>query len=141
HMAEKITLQDPAHQRRIFLSRLITGGSVGFLLIVALLARLVWLQVFQHEYYSTKSDSFRIHVQPVVPTRGLIYDRNGVLLAENRPSFNLTVVKEHAGDLDGTLELLKSLVGVTDDDIAKFHARMRQRYVPFSSVPLRLNLD
>lgn len=140
-MAERITLQDPAQERRIYLSRLIIGGGIALLLILLLIARLIWLQVFNHEYYTSKSDGYRIHVQPVVPTRGLIFDRNGVLLAENRPSFSLMLVREHAGDIGATLDVLKGLIDLSEDDIEKFHARLNQRRVPFSAVPVRINLS
>src|SRR5690606_13224032 len=138
-MAEKLTLQDPAHERRIFLSRLTIGGVLALLLLSLLIARLVWLQVFQHEYYAAKSDDFRIHIQPVVPNRGLIYDRNGVLLAETRPSFSLILVQEHAGDIGATLELRRGLTKLDDDDVAKFRTRLGQRWVPYSPLPVRMN--
>lgn len=140
-MAEKITLQDHQLERQIVLSRLVIGGVIAFLLTLALIARLFYLQVNQHEYYSTKSDSYRIHVQSVVPTRGLIYDRNGILLAENVPSFTLSMVKEHAGDVDRAVDIIASLIILSDDDIEKFRTRLRNRSVPFSSVPVRYNLS
>ncbi len=140
-MADKITLKDPAHERRLFLNRLIIGGVMSCLLIACLVARLFFLQVDQHEYYASKSDNYRIHIQPVVPNRGLIYDRNGVLLAENVPSYNLVLVREAAGDVNLVLERLRELVELTDDDIEKFHTRLKRRSVPFSSVAVRLNLS
>jgi penicillin-binding protein 2 len=139
-MAEKITLQDHQLERQIVLSRIIVGGILSFLLILTLFARLFYLQVNQHEYYSTKSDSYRIHVQPVVPTRGLIYDRNGILLAENIPSFTLSLVREHAGDIDQTIKVISSLITLSDDDIEKFSTRLKNRSVPFAAVPVRYNL-
>ena len=140
-MVRKVTLQDHQLERQIVLSRLIIGGILAFLLILTLFARLFYLQVNQHEYYSTKSDSYRIHVQPVVPTRGLIYDRNGFLLAENIPSFTLLLVKEHAGEIDQTIEIVSSLITLTEDDIEKLRVRLKNRSVPFSAVPVRYSLD
>lgn len=140
-MAEKITIQDHQLERRIVLSRLFVGGTIAFLLILVLLARLFFLQVTQHEYYSTKSDSNRIRIQPIVPTRGLIYDRNGVLLAENIPSFTLTMVRENAGDIDKAIETISSLIAMTEDDVEKFRARLKNRGVPYASVPVRYNLS
>ena len=136
-MTEKITLQDHPLERQIVLSRIIIGGVFVFLLLLALFARLFYLQVNQHDYYSTKSDSYRIHVQSVVPTRGLIYDRNGILLAENIPSFTLSMVREHSGDIDGMVEIVSSLITLSDEDIEKFRSRLKNRSVPFSSVPVR----
>lgn len=144
-MVEKVTLQDRQFERQIVLSRLIIGGIISFLLILVLFARIYYLQVNQHEYYSTKSDSYRIHVQSVVPTRGLIYDRNGVLIAENVPSFTLSLVKENAGDsaeeIDQIVGIIGSLITLTEEDIDNFHSRLKNRSVPFASVPVRYNLS
>lgn len=139
-MTDRYTFKDHTLERQIFLSRLLVGGGVAVFLLVLLIARLVFLQVYQHEYYSTKSDSYRIHIQSVVPNRGLIYDRNGVILAENKPSYTLTVVKESVGDMDATLELIGSLIALTPEDEEKFRKGLKRRPVPFSSVPLRFNL-
>lgn len=140
-MTEKITIQDHHIERQIVVSRLIVGGIIAFLLLLILFARLFYLQVTQHEYYTTKSDSYRIHVQPVVPTRGLIYDRNGVLLAENMPSFTLSLVREHAGDIDRSIEIVRELIAFTDEDEEKFRSRLKNRGIPYAAVPLRFNLS
>ena len=140
-MTDRYTFKDHTLERQIFLSRLLIAALTAVILLFLLVARLVYLQVNQHEYYSTKSDEYRIHTQAVVPNRGLIYDRNGVLLAENRPSYTLTLVKENAGDIAANLELIESLISFTPDDAEKFHARLKRRNVPFSSVPLRFNLS
>jgi len=140
-MTEKITIQDHQLERQIVLSRIIVGGVIAFLLILALIARLFFLQVNQHDYYSTKSDNYRIHVQPIVPTRGLIYDRNGTLLAENVPSFTLTLVREHAGDVDKVVDVIESLISLTEEDREKLRGRLRSRSIPYSSVPVRFNLS
>ena len=140
-MTEKITIQDHQLERQIVLSRIIVGGVIAFLLILALIARLFFLQVNQHDYYSTKSDNYRIHVQPIVPTRGLIYDRNGTLLAENVPSFTLTLIREHAGDVDKVVDVIESLISLTEEDREKLRSRLRSRSIPYSSVPVRFNLS
>jgi penicillin-binding protein 2 len=139
-MTERHILKDHNQERRIFLTRLFIGAGVAVLLMGVLITRMVYLQVEQHDYYSTKSDSYRIHTLPVAPNRGLIYDRNGVLLADNRPSYNLTVVKESARDLQSSLDLLATLIELGDDDREALQTRLKRRAVPFSSVPVRLNL-
>ena len=139
-MTDRYTFKDHSRERHLFLSRLVVGGSAALILLVILLARLVYLQVYEHEYYSTKSDNYRIHIQPVVPTRGLIYDRNGVLLAENKPSYTLTLVKENAQNIATSLDLIKTLVNFTPEDEEKFTNRLKRRSVPYSAVPLRFNL-
>ena len=64
------------------------------LLICVLIARLYYLQIIQYDYHSTLSENNRVHVQPIPPNRGLIFDRNGVIIADNRPSFSLTITRE-----------------------------------------------
>jgi penicillin-binding protein 2 len=139
-MTDRYTFKDLQQERRLFLSRLVVGASVVTLLIACLVARLIYLQIVEHEYYSTKSDEYRIHIQPVVPNRGLIYDRNGVVLAENKPSYTLMLVKEEAGDIDASMDVLRSLIAFTPDEEEGFRNRLKRRAVPFSEVPVRFNL-
>ncbi len=140
-MIDDITLKDHNQERRIFLSRLLIGGLIAILLICVLIARLFYLQVLQHEYYSTASDKNRIYSQVIPPTRGRIYDRNGVLLADNKPSYNLTMIKENVPDLDDSFRVLQSLIDLPDEAIESFQQRLRRRGVPYSSVPVSYDLD
>lgn len=140
-MIDDITLKDHNQERRIFLSRLLVGSIIASLLVVLLVSRLVYLQIYQHEYYSTVSDKNRIYSQAIAPTRGLIYDRNGVLLADNKPSFNLTMVKENVPDLNASLILIQNLIDLPDEEIEKFRQRLSRRGVPFSSVPVTYALN
>ena len=140
-MAQRFRLDEHKKESRIFNGRLIFSVSVVFLLVVILVSWLVNLQFVQHEYYSARSDGNRLHSQYIPPTRGLIYDRQGRLLAENRPIFNLTVVRELAEDFDQSLQLLRDEIGLTDEDIQQYQVRQDRRAVPRSSVPLKIKLD
>lgn len=140
-MSDRYTFKDHAFERHLFLSRLLVGGTLALLLILVLVGRLAYLQIHQHEYYSSKSDDYRIHVQPVAPVRGRIYDRNGVLLADNKPSYTLTLVKENAGDIAASVKVLRELIGFTAEEEEKLHVQLSRRSVPFSSVPLRIDLS
>ena len=140
-MAQRFRLDEHKKESRIFNGRLIFSVSVVFLLVVILVSWLVNLQFVQHEYYSARSDGNRLHSQYIPPTRGLIYDRQGRLLAENRPIFNLTVVRELAEDFDRSLQLLRDEIGLTDEDIQQYEVRQGRRAVPRSSVPLKIKLD
>ena len=140
-MAGQWQLKDHAAEQRLFNRRLITAAILIFLLFAALVAQLFNLQVTQHEYFSARSDGNRLHSQYVPPARGLIFDRQGELLADNQPIFNLTVVREQVDDLDATLEYLGTLIRLTDDDVEQFNARLQRNRVPFSSVPLRYVLS
>jgi penicillin-binding protein 2 len=139
-MSERHKIRDHGLERRIFLTRLKLGGFFIILLMGIIVLRLMYLQVSQHDYYSTKSDSYRISVQPVPPTRGRIYDRNGLLLADNRPNYTLTVVRENARDFDKSLKLLSELVVLSEEDVDELKGVMRQNRVPFSAIPVRYGL-
>ncbi len=132
-------LKDNSLESRIFASRLLLALFVVVSLLATLLARYYYLQVSQYEIYTTQSDRNRVHVQPVPPKRGLIYDRNGLLLAENQPSYNLTLVKERVVDMDATLLLLQELLGIQAADIEKFKKRL-PRHRPFKAAPLKFKL-
>ena len=140
-MFGKWQLRDHDAEKRIFNRRLLIAGLIIFLLFCALILKLVNLQVTQFEYFSARSDGNRLHSQYVPPARGLIFDRNGELLADNQPIFNLTVVHEQVEDLNETLEFLRGLIRLTDDDVEQFRARLERSRVPFASVPLRYVLS
>ncbi|MDB4002754.1 penicillin-binding protein 2 [Oceanospirillaceae bacterium] len=115
------------------------------LVFVGLISRLIYLQVIQHEHYVTQSDNNRQQLQALAPTRGLIYDTNGVLLAGNRASHSLTLVPErlikgHKG-IDSMLTELAEVVTIDQDDIKRFKRRLNQPRRPFSPVTLRFQLN
>ena len=138
-MAPSVTLKDPYLESRIYGVRTIFIVVLVAILVGILLARYFSLQITQYEEYRTESDRNRVQLQSLPPKRGLIFDRNGVLLAENRPSFVLSLVLERVPDLDQTLELLGELVGVSESDLEKFDVRKRRRR-PYEAVPLHFRL-
>lgn len=107
---------------------------------LGLAARLVKLQVIDHETYSTRSNDNRVKVLPVAPSRGLIYDRNGVLLADNQPAFRMQVVPEQVEDMDRMLADLQQVVALSEDDLRRFRQLVRARRA-FHSLPLKFRLD
>lgn len=139
-MARRITLKDNLQESRLFLRRTLAAILVAFLLLMVLLGRLAYLQIVSHEHFRTLSEDNRVRIEPVPPTRGLIFDRNGVLLAENLPSYRLDIVPEQVDDLDATLDRLGELIEIRTQDIERFH-RLRQRMHRFEGVPLRLHLN
>lgn len=140
-MAGKWQLKDHEAEKKLFNHRLVVAGVFIVVLFAALILQLVNLQIYQHEYFTARSDGNRMHSQYVPPARGLIFDRSGNLLAENQPIFTLTVVPEQVESFDETLEILNRLIRLTDDDIEQFNSRLQRNRVPFSSVPLRYILD
>lgn len=139
-MVSHSTLKDHFRETRLFTSRAIFALLVAIALLVLLLARLFDLQVLQHNKYAMMSEKNRVHIRAVPPTRGLIYDRNGALLAENLPSFQLEITQERVEDMDKTIAELRKLIDISDDNIADFKERLKhtQRHKP---VALRTQLS
>ena len=135
------TLKIPEQELRIFRVRALLAVLVVVVLTSLLVSRLGYLQIVQHDLYSTRSEKNRVRVEPLPPNRGLIYDRNGVLLAENRPTYNLTLVRERVDDLDETLSLLVDLLELPEEEIEAFQVRSRQRQRPFQPALLMSDLS
>ncbi|WP_439107596.1 penicillin-binding protein 2 [Congregibacter sp.] len=139
-MASRVVLKDTQREQRIFGARSLVALGFVMALLGVLLARYYSLQISEFEAYSTASERNRVQLQPLPPKRGLIYDRNGVLLADNRPSYTLSLILERVDDLDATLASLRELVVIEESDLEKFHSRARQRR-PYDPVPLRFRLN
>ena len=139
-MAPTIAIKDPQAERRDFVNRAIILFAIAVVLIGILVVRLMQLQIWEYETYQTRSDENRIQVQPLAPPRGLIYDRNGVLLAENQPVSSLAIVRERVADLPLLFSQLNALVGISMEDIEGFEKRSRGRRRPFEPVALKLTL-
>ncbi|WJW75931.1 penicillin-binding protein 2 [Thiohalobacter sp. IOR34] len=139
-MARRITIKDNLLESRLFMRRAIAALLGAALLLMALVGRLVYLQVVAHEHYRTLSEHNRIKLEPIPPNRGLIFDRNGVLLAENLPSYRLEVIPEQVADMDTTLQQLGELVEIRPYDLERFE-KARRRMHAFEGVPLRLHLS
>lgn len=138
-MPEAITLKDPGRESRIFLARTFVAVLVVLALLVGIAYRYYDLQIRNYETYRTQSERNRVQLQPLPPKRGLIHDRNGVLLADNRPSHMLSIVRERVEDLEATLEALQSLVAISDSDLETFRQKLAHRR-PYEAVPLRFRL-
>ncbi len=116
--------KDHRQERQILVSRSVFAFAVVFVLMITLLVRGWYLQVIKHEDYQTRSNNNRISVQRVAPNRGLIFDRNGVLLAENRSIYSLEVIPEQVDHLDEILQQIKKLGLVEDKHITRFNKRL-----------------
>ena len=138
-MLPQFDLKDSQLESRIFGSRTIIAVCLVMVLLGLILMRYYALQITEYEVYRTQSERNRVQLQPLPPKRGLIYDRNGVLLADNRPSYVLSVVRERVGDLDVALSELQTLLPVSARDLENFHKKVN-RSRPYEPVPLRFRL-
>lgn len=115
------SFRDYSAESSLFLRRALIAFATVLLLFSLLVVNLYHLQVTRFEDYQTRSNNNRIKLVPIPPSRGLIYDRNGNELALNRTIYQLELVPEKVpGDLKATFNELRSIIDLTDDDIANF---------------------
>jgi penicillin-binding protein 2 len=112
-VASSLQIKDHWQEQRLFLSRIIAAAVIVLLLTALLVTRLVQLQILDYERFSELSQGNRFRIEPLPPNRGLIYDRNGLVIAENRPNWELVAIGEQIEDLDRTLLTLEGL-GLVD---------------------------
>ena len=139
-MPEPIPLKDHEKETRLVNQRLIACAILVAVLAGSLIARMYFLQVTEFGYHSTISENNRVHVLPIPPERGLIYDRNGEVLADNRPSFNLTLTRERAGDWHKVIDELMTLLELPDEDRILFDKELKQVRHPFEPATLLYEL-
>ncbi|MGJ0489273.1 penicillin-binding protein 2 [Methylobacter sp.] len=139
-MSRTYTIKDNSVENRLFLNRIIVAFVIILLLTSGLIVRLVYLQIVGHEHYSSQAKDNSIKIKPLVPTRGMIYDRHGKILAENMPSYSLELIPEQISDLDDTLLRLQKLLNISDEKIQQYQ-KQRKREKRFTSTPLLMNMN
>jgi len=135
------SLKDAKLEKHIFAKRAFLMAVVIIIMLIGLASRMVFLQVSEYELYAGKSEKNRVQVEPVAPIRGLIFDRNGELLAENIPTHSLTVVPERVLNMQYSLELIDKLVGLTEREKESFNKRVFQWRRPYEAVPIKYQLS
>jgi len=133
-------LKDHFAEARQFLNRTILALILIGLFTGVTITRLVYLQIIDHPHYTTLSNDNRVKITPIAPTRGLIYDRNGVILAENLPSYRLEIIPEQVGNMDAMLEQLATLVEINDEHSKRFRRALKRKR-SFQAIPLRFLLS
>jgi len=136
-----LDLKDARVEKEIFAKRAYLAGFFVFILVCVLAGRMVFLQITQYDLYANKSENNRVQLKTVEPIRGLIFDRNGVLLAENLPSHSLTIVPERVKDMEKTLGLIRSLIGITDEELERFEKRIKAYRRPYEAIGLKFRLN
>ena len=134
------TIRDHSAEANLFARRAFVGFVFVLGLVAVLLSNLYTIQVEDHQDYQTRSNDNRIKVIPIAPNRGLIYDRNGVLLAENKPVYNLEVIPEEVDDLDESLDQISKIIAITEQDKQDFLKDIKHTR-RFKSQVLKARLD
>lgn len=135
-----ITLKDHFRETQMFNVRVVVCVIFSLLLILTIVVRLIYLQIVDHELYTTLSEENRFFINAIPPNRGLIYDRNGVLLAQNLPAYNLELIPERIKNIDATIASLGEIIEITDADIERFKEQLGP-YNRFKPIPLRTRLS
>src|SRR5436190_19338553 len=133
-------LKNPARELSHFRRRLIVVAALIVLGFAGLIGRFVYLQLFQHQHYQTLAESNRIAIVPIVPNRGVITDRNGVVLAQSYSAYTLEVTPSRVKNLDETIDELAKLVEIQARDRKRFK-RLLEESRNFDSLPLRTRLS
>ena len=130
------------HQREIFHFQLRLVVSIGFVLVLLaiLLVRFVYLQLVRHNYYQTLAESNRIAIVPIVPNRGLILDRNGVVLARNYSGYTLEINQNKTTDIEATINELSTLIEITPKDRKRFKKLLAESH-DFQTLVIRNRLS
>jgi len=135
-----IPIKDRFRESRIFNNRLTFAGGLVVLLVLILVVRLVYLQIVSHAHYVTLSQANRMKPMPIAPPRGLIVDRNGVVLAQNYAAYTLEIVPEQVDDINALIDELATLVDISDNDRKQFRRQLAER-PRFESLTLRSHLS
>jgi penicillin-binding protein 2 len=131
--------KNPQEELERFRSRLAVAGGFVLFCFALLFIRFVWLQVVQHDYYQTRAEDNRISLVPIVPNRGLILDRNGLVLARNYSAYTLEITPSKSRDLDQVIDGLAGIIDIQPKDRKRFK-KLLEESRNFESLPIRTRL-
>jgi penicillin-binding protein 2 len=131
--------KNPQEELERFRSRLAVAGGFVLLCFTLLFIRFVWLQIVQHEYYQTRAEDNRISLVPIVPNRGLILDRNGVVLARNYSAYTLEITPSKTRDLEQIIDGLAEIIDIQPKERKRFR-KLLEESRNFESLPIRTRL-
>jgi len=132
-------LRDTRRELHYFQLRLGVSGALVLAAFTILFARFFYLQVVQHQYYDTKAEDNRISIVPIQPNRGLILDRNGVVLARNYSAYTLELTLSKIDNLEATIKALATVVDIEPKDRRRFQ-RLREESRGLDTLPIRTRL-
>ena len=126
-MSLELSIKDPGREQEMFVGRAITLFVLVVILFAVLVARMLTLQIVEHERYQLRADTNRTQIQTLVPSRGMIYDRNGRLLADNQTSFSLAVVAERVENVDVLLSAIVEILSLGPEQVERIQAELAKR--------------
>ena len=129
-------LKDANNEKRIFAFRTIVACLFMLSLTTGLLFRLYHLQIVNHQHFQTLSDKNRMQLQSIAPNRGLIFDRNGAILADNQPVFSVSIVPEYVSNIDETIVQISQLIDISESQIARFKKYLKRSRRPYQAISL-----
>ena len=138
-MKQQYPLKNVQQEKNIFRGRIFFAVGIVTFFLLLLVARYAYLQIFHYEEFSEAADKNRIRLQPIAPARGYIYDRNGILLADNYPVFTATLSKADIEDIDDTIKRLTPIINLSEEDIERFYSRAKTSRKT-ERITLKLNL-
>ena len=133
-MSVELSIKDPGREQKLFVGRAITLFALVVILFAILVARMLTLQVVEHETYQLRADNNRTQIQTLAPSRGMIYDRNGRLLADNQTSFSLAIVAERVEDIESLLSAIVEILSLNTQQFERIREELAKRSRPDSAV-------
>ena len=133
-MSVELSIKDPGREQELFVGRAITLFALVVILFAILVARMLTLQVVEHETYQLRADNNRTQIQTLAPSRGMIYDRNGRLLADNQTSFSLAIVAERVEDIESLLSAIVEILSLNTQQVERIREELAKRSRPDSAV-------
>jgi len=137
---KRIPFKNISHEIQLTAQRSWTALIIMIILALLLVFRLAYLQIYKNQLYNTLSINNAMDLVPLEPTRGLIYDRNGILLADNTPVFSLDVIPDKTHDLSKALAEISKIILLTESDLIHFRKQTKQ-HRRFEEIPLKLRLS
>src|SRR5947209_5437987 len=132
-------LKDKQRELYIFRLRMVAGMLFVLIGFGLLIARYLTLQVVRHDDYAARADENRIALVPIVPNRGIVTDRNGVVIARNYSAYTLEITPSKVADLDATIDALGDVVPIEVRDRKRFR-KLAEETKTFESIPIRTRL-
>ena len=139
HREQRLTIKNIHREIHLFKSRCLIAIAFVLIFTFVLIGRLIYLQIKNHLFYSTLSRHNLLNIIPIESNRGLIFDRNGVLLAKDIPVYTLMIIPNKTCSLNKTIKQLSKIIPISTDEIEQFHHILYQ-YRRYQSVPIKFKL-